>query len=542
MDERTAVLVGAEFEENLSTRYLASAARLAGFQVILTPFNNGDEQPTVVRDILSVKPMVVGISTPFQTRAKEFLSLSEQLRRSGYDGHITLGGHFPTLEYLSIMRDCPAVDSVVRHEGEETFCELCRRLRRGDSIDNIPGLVTRKQAEIVVGSKRPLPKLDSLEFPDRAGKDPHRVLGVPCAPIIGSRGCYANCAFCCINAYSRNADGPRFRRRSPENIVQEMAQEYHQRGVRLFVFHDDNFFVPNQPSNMIRYRELADCLAQAGLTDIGLVIKCRPSDVDPELFSVLKRMGLIRVYVGIESNSSEGLISLNRGVSQEDNRRAIHILNDLGIYHSFNLLIFDPEATLNGIRANLAFMEEFAESPSNFCRAEVYAGTPLKEILERQGRLVGNYLAWNYAMRDSRVEMLFRIASTAFASRNFKCDGAANLNMGIRFDAEVMRRFYPESFPCELDADLKSLSKAISQDSVDQMRRAVEFVSTEDFLDDGLVRGFTIGLARQIATRDLEFVSAIKTKKRLMERVTGTSFTSKPTFADTAVGASGLGA
>ena len=45
-------------------------------------------------------------------------------------------------------------------------------------------------------------------------------------------------------------------------------------------------------------------------------------------------------------------------------------------------------------------------------------------------------------MRDPRVEVLFRIAMTAYSARNFRPDGVANLNMGIRGDNELMRRFY----------------------------------------------------------------------------------------------------
>ena len=47
----------------------------------------------------------------------------------------------------------------------------------------------------------------------------------------------------------------------------------------------------------------------------------------------------------------------------------------------------EGEATLDGVEANLDFMEEMADRPFNFCRAEVYAGTPLRHALEAEGRL-----------------------------------------------------------------------------------------------------------------------------------------------------------
>ncbi len=528
-----AVLIGAEREENLSLRYLVSAARAAGVAAEIVRFDGPEDLATACAATLAVDPLVVGVSIPFQARAAESLALVARLRAAGYSGHVTIGGHFPTFEYESLLRDHPAVDSVVRHEGEQTLCELCRRLVRGEPPAGVRGLVTRNGTGLSVAAPRPLPALDSLAFPDRP-RDPETVLGVPCAPILASRGCYADCSFCCISAFSRHAQGPRFRRRSPENVALEMAQEHRERGVRLFVFQDDNFFVPHGPSNLKRYRRLADRLRCHGLGDIGLVIKCRPNDVEEELFSLLKEMGLIRAYVGVESNSEEGLVSLNRRISRADNRRALRTLQRLGIYHSFNLLVFDPEATLDGVRANLEFMEEFASSPSNFCRAEVYAGTPLREALARQGRLVGDYRAWGYTMRSAAVEMLFRIASTAFAPRNLKSDGIASLNMGVRFEAEVLRRFHPRRHSPGLQRQIESLSGEVARDSVAHMRRAIDFVTSADLLDDGTCRGFTLELARSLAGRDLGFLEAIRGFKGRMQEAVRAGMTGAATGAASA--------
>ena len=511
------VLVGAEFEENLSLRYLASALAQDGVDAVLMPFNDPAQSEAVVREIGARDPVVVGISVPFQLRAREFLGLAQALRASGCRAHVTVGGHFATFEYDNILRDFPAIDSVVRHEGELTFRELVRRVRAGEDVEGLAGAVTRGPHGITDGGKRRLPPLDDLPFPDRRGA-PHDVMGVPTSPIVGSRGCYADCSFCCIYAYAENADGARYRRRSPENVAAEMRREYEERGVRLFIFHDDNFFVPSAQKNIERYARLKELLDAAGMAGIGLVIKCRPNDVDAELFALLKSMGLIRAYVGIETNSDEGIVSLNRRITSADNRRALAVLERLGVYHSYNVLIFDPEATLEGVARNLDFMEEFSDVPFNFCRAEVYAGTPLKTILAGQGRLKGDYFAWSYAMRDPRVELLFRIAATAFAARNFKHDGVANLNLGIRFDGEVMRHFFPECSDPAWQARLVDFSRRVGRHSVALMREAHAFVSAADIYDQASVKAFAVDLARRVARADVGFVTECKALRREMER------------------------
>jgi radical SAM superfamily enzyme YgiQ (UPF0313 family) len=516
----TIALVGAEYEENLSLRYLAAAVEAAGFPTELVPFNDDAQRGAVIEGILDLDPLLVGISVPFQMRARELLGVATELRARGYRGHVCVGGHFATFEYENVLRDFPAVDSVVRHEGEDTFRELCERIREGQTPGAIPGLVVRGRQGVVVGAPRVLPRLDDLPWPDRRG-EPRDVLGVPTAPLVGSRGCYADCSFCCIFAYAESARGPRYRRRSPENIVAEMKREREQRGVRLFIFHDDNFFLPHLPTNVERYRRLGELLRREGLADVAFVIKCRPNDVDPELFRLLKEMGVIRAYVGIETNSGEGIVSLNRRITSADNRRALGVLQELDVYCSFNVLIFDPEATLAGIETNLDFMEEMADRPFNFCRAEVYAGTPLRGILAAEGRLRGDYLAWGYEMREPRVELLFRIASTAFAARNFRSDGVHNLNMGIRFDNEVLRFFHPGAWDPRWHARLIELSRDIGRHSVDRMRAALAFVRATDPYDQSGVKAFTLELAREVARADLSFVGRIRVLRREMEARVG---------------------
>jgi radical SAM superfamily enzyme YgiQ (UPF0313 family) len=513
-------LVGSEFEENLSIRYLAAAVRGAGFRPRIVATHAVNDPQSLVRDMLSRDPIVIGLSMPFQMYAVEIMDLARLLRERGFAGHITVGGHFATFEYENILREAPAIDSVVRHEGEIPFTMLCEAVQDGKEVAGIPGIIVRDNSGVVVGEAHHPPKLDALPFPVRSGK-PHDVLGVPCSPIVGSRGCYADCSFCCIYAYAQTARAPRYRMRTPENIVAEMVEERRGRGVRLFVFHDDNFFLPTPHMNLKRYRRMAECLRAAGLDDIALVIKCRPNDVQPELFQLLKSMGMIRAYVGIETNSDEGIVSLNRRITSEDNRNALNLLRELDIYCSFNVLIFDPEATMDGVQRNLDFMQEFAEVPSNFCRAEVYAGTPLKHTLEAEGRLEGNYLAWNYRMRDTRVELLFRIASTMFMSRNFNSDGVNNLNMGVRFDNEVMRFFYPGAWDRAWHVRLVTLSRDIVSDSVHRMREAHAFVTRIDPSDRHAIHEFALAGARQVARADLTFIARIQEARREMERRIG---------------------
>ena len=71
-------LIGSEFEENLSLRYLAASAAQEGFESVLIPFNDDARADQVARDVLAFDPLVVGISIPFQLRARESLALADR--------------------------------------------------------------------------------------------------------------------------------------------------------------------------------------------------------------------------------------------------------------------------------------------------------------------------------------------------------------------------------------------------------------------------------------------------------------------------------
>ncbi|MHC4443254.1 MAG: B12-binding domain-containing radical SAM protein [Planctomycetota bacterium] len=477
-------LVGPEEEENLSLRYLASSLTAGGFRAEIFPFNNENELGRVLEAILSAEeaPVLVGISLAFQWRAKDCLALAVALRERGYAGHITAGGHFGSFACGEILSDFPEVDSICTYEAEETIVSLAGAVVSDGSLADVEGLAFRDAEGEVL--HRPLskpPDLASLPWPDRRG-EPASCLGHAIAPLVGSRGCYANCAFCCIAAWHKQSlSGKRFRTRPVDDLADEMVWLKKQRGVDIFIFHDDNFFVPGQRQNLERIHGLADALEARGIGQIATVIKARPTDVTEEVFRVVQdRLGCIRVFLGIETDAAQGLETLRRRVSQSHNHEAMGILDDLDIYVCYNMLIFDPDTTLEDLETNLAFMETYADSPMNFGRVELYAGTPLLERMRSEGRCVGDYLGWDYRLASREMDRIFHLATDCFVPRNFAAGALANRLQGTRFDVEVCRHFHSDVFRELWLAEAKDLSRWLARDSVSALREITEFVGRQD--------------------------------------------------------------
>ncbi|MCC6553966.1 MAG: cobalamin-dependent protein [Polyangiaceae bacterium] len=500
------LLVGAELEENLALRYLAASLEASGHTVDFATFDRAADAPGVLAALARRPPELVGVSMTFQFRAREFGALAAAMRDAGYTGHITCGGHFPTFAHAEVLDAFPAIDTVVRHEGEITLPELCAAVAAGaspEALARVTGVAFRgADGAVITNPARPLVEdLDALPFPKRTG-EPQLHLGIPAAFLVGSRGCYGHCTFCCIHAYLKEAGGPAYRMRSAESVAEEMAVLRRSRGARMFVFHDDDFFTRDPARDLARVTALRDGLRRRGVDDIAVVVKARPDDVDERVFAALQDIGLLRVYLGIEAGSTEGLRVLGRGVDLAQNRRALDFLRSRDVYTCFNMLAFDPESTVRSLRSSFEFIREYAEVPMNFCRTEIYVGTPLMHKLAREGRLVGDVFGWDYEIRDPAAERAFRVFARAFLDRNFRCDGLMNSTLGLGYHLHLLRTFYPHAMTGALRRLVDEATRRVNLDCVERMLAILDFAASDASKEPARLEDFTARAAEEISLAD----------------------------------------
>jgi anaerobic magnesium-protoporphyrin IX monomethyl ester cyclase len=491
------LLVGPEREENLSLRYLASSLLAAGHVADIVAFDSLDDLPEVLRRAPGYD--AVGLSLCFQARAREFLTLAAALRLHAPRARVIAGGHYATCAADELLAHHPDIDVIVLHEGERTLVELAAA---GFDPRGIAGLVYREPGGIRRTAPRPtVTDLDTLPHPDRRGPV-RRLAGVRTAYLMGSRGCYSSCDYCCIVTLHRVAPGPRFRQRSVASVADEMADLYHTRGVRQFVFHDDNFLVPSAARNHQRLDDLAVAWAERGLRDIGFTIKCRPGDVERTTFEKLRGMGLLRVFLGVESASAAGLCSIGRRQEVVASEAALDLCRELGISAQFTLMCFHPDATLETLRADLDFFRRHAGHAQNFCRVETYAGTPLEARLRANGRGKGDYLARTYTISDPVVDIASRLAVRIFHDRCWATDSLMEIAIGLDHLRGVLRRFHrgPEIEPAR--ASVADWTRRVNLDLVSLLEELVRIAAETRGLEDSeLIRRTRELVERERATR-----------------------------------------
>lgn len=313
----------------------------------------------VLREINARPWEVIGIS--YWTVQRSIAArISRALRERQPGALIVHGGVHPTL--------CPGdalatADVAVMHEGEEALLELVRARANGSDWHAIPGTAVRppkSSLAVADGAKLnperdpldldalPLPAIDLL--PIEKYSTPLHVVGGQRWPILGSRGCPYQCAFCASPKIWKR----RVRFRSPASIVGEMRHVRDRYGIAGFHFWDDNFTI--RPSHT---RELCEAIIAANLK-VQWVCLDRGEHIhrNAELLPLMRRAGCIGVEVGVESANPDTFSHIHKDQDLEQSRLAIDDLKRAGIAPLYTCMAFNPGESIVGYYMQKEFLDE----------------------------------------------------------------------------------------------------------------------------------------------------------------------------------------
>jgi len=504
-------LIGAEAEENLALRYLGAAVARSGRKPRLLRFGGTRDRSSILRAVGEAPPRMLGLSLTFQAGLSDFLELIPALRREGYAGHICAGGQFATVVAVRLLELAPGLDSVVRGEGERSLVDLLRALEGGLPLGGIPGLSWRDPETGRIHENPARPAETDLDLLPRPLRTPPfaRQAGLPLASMLGSRGCVQGCTYCSIQTFGRQRPGPRQRFRSVPDVVDEMADLHRRHGVRIFVFHDDNFLHATADASLARARAFRRETHRRGLRDVCLVIKIRPDVVTPEVVKNLQEAGLVRAYVGIESGNPRGLKTLGRGHFLNANHRALEVFEEAGVFACYNLLVFHPATTLADARRDVAFARTHPRCSFNVGRVEIYAGTPLERLLQRRGRLTGTEFAPYYRIDDPQAELASRILAVVFRRRSFHLEGLLNSTASFGYELACRRQAGRVPRDASLERDVEGLLEAVNQDTCDRMEDIFR-IAERDHPDPREVQDEVARLAWAVSRSDRDLEARIR--------------------------------
>ena len=405
--------------ENLGLAYLTGTLRHHGHQVRLmsTSHENLSLRQTL-REVFKFNPELIGI-TVLGANAKRTFKLVHELREHGYRGHITLGGYYPTFHAAELMRGFPAIDSVVRNEGEMTLLDLIERLPDGD-LSHVLGLSYRDGAEVKENEQRPFTKtIDELPFPAR-DFTPHVLRAGSFIHVSTSRGCYANCTFCSIAKFFRMGNGKVWRRRSAESLADEVESLVRRFHANRFKFIDDQFILTQKEGHA--FAETFGRELERRNLKIKFSIACRANNIEPELFGKLKALGLEKIFVGIESGHQRGLDTFDKETTVAMNDQALATLRALGLKYDMGFILIDAYTTYDELQENLLYLikhKNLINNDGSYLSVTpslvAYGGTPIYDRLVKERRLLGDFVnGFYYQIADKEVRRFLFVMEKIF--------------------------------------------------------------------------------------------------------------------------------
>lgn len=370
---------------------IASVLERAGHTLKL--YNTNTEfksHETLNRDAIDFVPDIVGFSATSLTIAEALLE-ARQVKKIFPGVPVILGGAHSTACFEQVIED-PAVDYVVRGEGEQTCVELVRAIAQKNGFEKILGLSFKSAGKAVHNPPRPLiADLDILPFPAyhllrdiQLYTFPQQTRRKPMLTLITSRGCSKACVFCSVFLATGQAACWRgFSANYVVDLIELLVEKF---GVKELSIQDDNF--AGDPE---RAEKICDGIVRRGLQKRmcwraanGVRADC----VTKRLLQKMKDSGCYHVGFGIESGNQRILDRNGKGETLETITNAVRWASEVGLRTNGSFIIGllgDTEATM---RDTINYAKSLPLDQASFNMMMPIPGSGFFRIVRKQGRFL----------------------------------------------------------------------------------------------------------------------------------------------------------
>jgi radical SAM superfamily enzyme YgiQ (UPF0313 family) len=296
------------------------------------------------------------------------LAIARRLRQQSPAARIVLGGVHPTVLPEEVLGE-PAVDVVVRGEGERTLSDLAA----AKPLEAIAGISYRVEGKVIHNPDRELiGDLDALPFPAYhllPMKQYRPAAGAakrtPATSVLATRGCPGRCTFC-----YRIFDN-RLRCRSGGKVAEEVKLLQERYGIREVCFYDDTF-------SAVKREVQAFCRA-IGEMKLDLTWSCfsRIDTYHEETFRMMKEAGCHQVMVGVESANPAILRNINKRIDVEKVAGTVRSMQKLGLQVRAAFMLGNPGETEETMKENIRFAIDLDPDLAQFNITTPFPGTEM---------------------------------------------------------------------------------------------------------------------------------------------------------------------
>jgi anaerobic magnesium-protoporphyrin IX monomethyl ester cyclase len=363
-----------ELLPHIGLAYVVATVRAAGHETrVIDGHAEGLSLKRLVERVRAFDPEVVAF-TANTTQINDAAAAAAAIRALLPGAFIVLGGYHVSPIPVETLRTFPMFDAAVFGEGEHSFVELLDALDDRDALAKIPGVCARRGDEVVAGPPRPgLVDLDSLPLPAYDLFPVERYYGAytffrhRSLNLSTARGCPYRCIFC------QNPGGIKYRKRSMEAVMEEIAYNFSHYGTPLLYVTDETFTLDRN-----RAVEFCEGMLKRGLERrVRWFCETRVDAVDQELIGLIKRAGCVAMFYGVESGNQETLDRSKKRITKEESIAAIRWAREAGIFTHTNYIFGNPFETRETIHESIRFALEVDSDAAGFSIMVPYPGTEI---------------------------------------------------------------------------------------------------------------------------------------------------------------------
>ena len=328
-----------------------------------------------------LKPDIIGITCMFSRKKDDFLRCASLIKKKFPQIILVGGGIYPSL-FPGDLAVNKQFDYFIAGEGEQSFLNLVNTLSdNSQAKENIEGLAFLRDGKVIVNPKKTyIENLDTIPHPardliDYEGYAARKIalggLGLKrSASLLTSRSCPNRCNFCSMFM----VHGPKWRGRTAQDVISEIAELKERYKIKDLFIMDDNFTFNKQ-----RVMEICEGILRAGLkirwnTPNGISI----ATLDRELLSVMKASGCRSISIAIESGDEELRNKvIGKRLSDAAIFKAAQEASRLGIFINAYYIIGMPGETEEKFQRTLRQVRELPFNAVDFSFANPLPGTKL---------------------------------------------------------------------------------------------------------------------------------------------------------------------
>jgi len=155
--------------------------------------------------------------------------------------------------------------------------------------------------------------------------------------------------------------GPRWRKKSPDKVAEELEVMQKENGIQMAFFTDAIFNTPPDYAEAI-----CRAIVDRGVK-IGWMATLHPAFAERPLVELMQAAGCVAVGLASDACSERMLKNLRKDISKDDLRSTAEMLEEMGINYVINLLIGGPGETRETVDESIDFLKQRKPLFASFC-------------------------------------------------------------------------------------------------------------------------------------------------------------------------------